>query len=623
MAKMAETVLSEDLILEQLESSMARGINIVATEENLFAIHSKIQKHLKNEKALTKTDILKLVTFLDKMECSGERLTVISQYAEQVLFNILVKQSQESCSQLATTSSTVTQNLDHANDDGTPKSNTFEQVFRTESNLFPTQSSDTNSCAAEASRNYNYTEPVQNEDVSINSYNLNPSAMLVLNLDGNNEVSDNTIYLPSQLLTNNNFVEDTTRAQNSQNKDVTEQDKFSSPELIEFENGNTIDNDDLTEIHTFTLNNVYDSTETFKASQEIISNSMRIINRKSSEASEESIVFDINPETTTTGIVNDKVTNDIKELSDKMKTSIVLNDSEDIIHETPLIIDETPLITDETPLIIDETPLIIDEIPLIIDETPSVSISPQTRTRSYTQSKSFLNFYKSSPSRSNICKRRKVKKFEKTSIFKNVMGKSNIEMMPGSQTISELSSDPKDITPPGNELINSSTISSDQTINSSSTGSSRSNLSLNRVVINGSEVTNEQASAQRNNEAIQAEKELKMVKEQRNKYREKWDTMSVKEKVNAKFVKKFQINIFEDPVDSLLNIDYETNPNSFYYKRVTKDEMNEILKSHNIEFLTRNLKESIRDAFTDTAAKANKENMEKYYYDLFRLQFFG
>lgn len=59
----------------------------------------------------------------------------------------------------------------------------------------------------------------------------------------------------------------------------------------------------------------------------------------------------------------------------------------------------------------------------------------------------------------------------------------------------------------------------------------------------------------------------KQVAQQRFKYHEKWKNMSVEEKVNMKFIRKFDINIFEAPVDVLLNIEHKMRDDHFYFPR--------------------------------------------------------
>ena len=57
--------------------------------------------------------------------------------------------------------------------------------------------------------------------------------------------------------------------------------------------------------------------------------------------------------------------------------------------------------------------------------------------------------------------------------------------------------------------------------------------------------------------------EDKIIKK-RNKHKSGWKEKLVNEKICLKFVKKFHVNIFEDPVEALLNIDYKPNLNNFH-----------------------------------------------------------
>ncbi|XP_050300483.1 uncharacterized protein LOC126739003 isoform X2 [Anthonomus grandis grandis] len=105
----------------------------------------------------------------------------------------------------------------------------------------------------------------------------------------------------------------------------------------------------------------------------------------------------------------------------------------------------------------------------------------------------------------------------------------------------------------------------------------------NMILIDGALVQNDQSDENDTDESFAKKQELKADKivEIRAKYTDMWNAMPLSERVSKRFVEKFQIRILEDPVDSLLDINYRPNLNSFYFPRVSQKELLCNLKESN------------------------------------------
>ncbi|XP_076255476.1 uncharacterized protein LOC143193274 isoform X2 [Rhynchophorus ferrugineus] len=505
----------------------------IATQENLLDIHECINLHLCHEKPLSKIEILNYLILLNNMEFPNLELQMVAQYAENICIDILKTLNKEGSLQDDTLEMFKKDSVESAG--RTSKELCDNIIFnihdtKTSSLLFPSQS----------------TAGVLQSDFTLKrsaSLNLTCTEKM-LDIQQNVQFDNNTLQIPSEMLTNKDFEENFQDLTTNCNT-VTCKDPNNRYEDIE----NSVSSDQ-TDIYVEEKKFVDNDNNRQENEHFSIKTNNTLCLCYDDEQTDHSFVFDLDDgNCICTKLFEDDINKDIDKISDKLKGSVILNDNDSNI---------------------------------LINGTPNQSINTEVLLKSKSQSMSLLNIYRNSYKKKHSSSRffDSRMRLKKPNVIKNSESSALDFLIDGSTNVL-----PKNFR---NHFTGFHETGSIELKDFS--------ISQNKVVINGSEVVNTQEVYSQDIYAKYIEDRKEQAAQQRTKYREKWKNMPIEEKVNMKFIKKFDINIFEAPVDILVNIDYKMKGDHFYFPRITNQEMNDRLKHCNIQILVDTLVRSIKEA---------------------------